>query len=42
MLKLDLSYAKLNEEIISYQGQVSEAHKWLHEKTGGTLTLVNQ
>ena len=34
MLKLDLSYAKLNEEIISYQDQVSEAHKWLHEKTG--------
>ena len=34
MLKLDLSYAKLNEDINSYQEKVSEAHKWLHEKTG--------
>ena len=34
MLKLDLSYAKLNEDINSYQEKVSEAHKWLREKTG--------
>ncbi len=34
MLKLDLSYAKLNEDLNSYQEKVSEAHKWLHEKTG--------
>ncbi len=34
MLKLDLSYAKLNEDINAYQEKVSEAHKWLHEKTG--------
>lgn len=34
MLKLDLSYAKLDEDLSSYQEKVSEAHKWLHEKTG--------
>ncbi|MDO4500718.1 MAG: glucose-6-phosphate isomerase [Erysipelotrichaceae bacterium] len=34
MLKLDLSYAKLNENLNDYQDKVSEAHKWLHEKTG--------
>lgn len=34
MLKLDLSHAKLNEELTNYQDKVSEAHKWLHEKTG--------
>ncbi len=34
MLKLDLSYAKLNEDLNDYQTKVSEAHKWLHEKTG--------
>ncbi len=34
MIKLDLSYAKLNENLDDYQAKVSEAHKWLHEKTG--------
>lgn len=34
MLKLDLSYAKLDEEMCAYKEKVSEAHKWLHEKTG--------
>ncbi len=34
MIKLDLSYAKLNENFDDYQAKVSEAHKWLHEKTG--------
>ena len=34
MIKLDLSYAKLDEDLDSYQEKVSEAHKWLHEKTG--------
>jgi glucose-6-phosphate isomerase len=34
MIKLDSSYALLNEDIDSYQKQVSKAHKDLHEKTG--------
>ncbi|MBR0461713.1 MAG: glucose-6-phosphate isomerase [Erysipelotrichaceae bacterium] len=34
MIKLDLSYAKLDEDLDAYQDKVSEAHKWLHEKTG--------
>lgn len=34
MLSIDLSNAKLNEELSSYQEKVSEAHKWLEEKTG--------
>jgi len=34
MIKLDLSNAKLKEDILSYQDKVSVAHKWLHEKTG--------
>ena len=34
MLKLDLSYAKLDEDLNSYQEKVSQCHKWLHEKTG--------
>ena len=34
MLKLDLSNAKLKENLNDYQAKVSEAHKWLEEKTG--------
>ncbi len=34
MINLDLSHAKLNEELSSYETAVKEAHKWLHEKTG--------
>ena len=34
MIKLDLSHAKLQEELSDYQAKVSEAHKWLHEKSG--------
>lgn len=34
MISLDLKNAKLNEEISDWQAKVSEAHKWLHEKTG--------
>lgn len=34
MLTLNLNNAKLKEEISSYQEKVSEAHKWLEEKTG--------
>lgn len=34
MIKLDLSAAKLNEDIFAYQTKVTLAHKWLHEKSG--------
>ena len=34
MIKLDLSNAKLNEDLSNYQTKVSECHKMLHEKTG--------
>lgn len=34
MLKLELSNAKLKEDLNAYQAKVSEAHKWLEEKTG--------
>ena len=34
MIKVDLSNAKLNEELSSWQGAVDDAHKMLHEKTG--------
>ena len=34
MLKLDLTNAKLKEDLNAYQAKVSEAHKWLEEKTG--------
>ena len=34
MIKLDLSHAKLDEKMSDYQSAVSEAHKWLHEKSG--------
>ena len=34
MIKLDSSYALLNEDIDAYQEQVSKAHRDLHEKTG--------
>ena len=34
MIKLDLSNAKLNEDLSKWQDKVTEAHKWLHEKTG--------
>lgn len=34
MIKLDLSKAKLNEDLMSYQPAVSKAHHWLHDKTG--------
>ena len=34
MINLDLRYAKLNEDLESYQEKVSKAHKDLHEKTG--------
>lgn len=34
MLKIDLSNAKLKEELSTYQAKVTEAHKWLEEKTG--------
>lgn len=34
MLKLNLEHAKLDEDLNVYQEKVTEAHKWLHEKTG--------
>lgn len=34
MIKVDLSHAKLNEDLLNYQTKVSEAHNWLHNKTG--------
>ena len=34
MLKLNLENAKLKEDLNAYQAKVSEAHKWLEEKTG--------
>lgn len=34
MISLNLKNAKLNEELLNYQNDVSEAHKWLEEKTG--------
>ena len=34
MIKLDLSCAKLDEDLSNYQEKVSEAHRWLHDKTG--------
>ena len=34
MIKLDLSKAKLNEDLMSYQEKVNVAHEWLHQKTG--------
>ena len=34
MLKLNLENAKLKEDLNAYQTKVSEAHKWLEEKTG--------
>ena len=34
MIKLDLAYAKLDEELNAYQKEVSKAHTWLHKKTG--------
>ena len=34
MLTLDLKNAKLKENLNDYQSKVSEAHKWLEEKTG--------
>ena len=34
MISLDLSQAKLNEELSSWQDKVSACHKMLHEKTG--------
>ena len=40
MLKLDLKNAKLSEELSSYQDKVSEAHKWLNEKTGAGSDFV--
>ena len=33
-MKLDLTNAKLNEDIHAYQDEVTKAHNWLHEKTG--------
>ena len=40
MIKLDLSNAKLNEDLNNYQAQVSECHKMLHEKTGAGNDFV--
>ena len=40
MLKLDLSNAKLQEDLNAYQAKVSEAHKWLEEKTGAGSDFV--
>lgn len=34
MLKLDLAYAKIDENLKDYQDEVTKAHNWLHEKTG--------
>lgn len=34
MIKLDLSKAKLTEDLANYQDAVTKAHGWLHEKTG--------
>lgn len=34
MISLDLTNAKLGEELLSWQDRVSECHKALHEKTG--------
>ena len=33
-MRLDLTNAKLNEDIKAYQDEVTTAHHWLHEKTG--------
>ncbi len=34
MISLDLSNAKLNEDLSLWKDKVSEAHSWLHNKTG--------
>ena len=34
MLKVDLSHAKLTQDLSLYQERVNEAHRWLHEKSG--------
>ena len=34
MIKLNLDNAKLKEELNAYQDKVSQAHDWLHKKTG--------
>ena len=40
MLTLNLENAKLKEELKAYQTKVSEAHKWLEEKTGAGSDFV--
>ncbi|AMC94615.1 glucose-6-phosphate isomerase [Erysipelothrix larvae] len=34
MVKVDLSHAKLNEDVLSYQSEVSRIHRMIHDKTG--------
>ena len=34
MIKVDLSHAKLNEDIASYKDKVAEIHEMIHNKTG--------
>ena len=33
MIKVDLSYAKLKENLSDYQSEVDKIHGWIHEKT---------
>ena len=40
MLKLDLTNAKLKEDLSAYQTKVSEAHRWLEDKTGAGNDFV--
>lgn len=40
MLTLNLENAKLDKELSSYQEKVSEAHRWLEEKTGAGNDFV--
>ena len=34
MVKVDLSNAKLSEDVLSYQSKVSQIHRMIHDKTG--------
>jgi glucose-6-phosphate isomerase len=34
MVKVDLSNAKLNKDVLSYQSNVSQIHRMIHDKTG--------
>ena len=40
MINLDLTHAKLKDDVLSYQEKVSQAHAWLHEKTGAGNDFV--